>query len=422
MARLVYDRGVPKASYPDRRKWSSPVEVGASASNSGTWIADGTGGWKFTPLANIATWQWTRQAPVLDNEVIYRSAARQNYSSGTFRTSITIGTTSGDVDSSSSTKEVPKTGIRLSLSEAGSLSLTQYVNGTATTLATAVTGKTGANTAYDWRFLRRAGRIQARVWKTADPEPSAWDFDVADDGTVPAGVVGICVYRAGTASSWTFGSISSNSARVESRPHPKIAFTADNRRRRYGKVRSTIVDDAISATQNASLTGDTTTRDATLMTRSITAAANASAALAFPAVALSTVDPMPIEAIELTARGLFLSSDTAATPRLQFVGGSKTWELFHLSGSNATLTDGTTTALLNLALRGNGEATRHRNLSLLLVPRYKQLIALMDDMVIGWIETSGITGNVTPTLKVDSTTTTAKSLSYAQLELALERS
>ncbi len=59
-----------------------------------------------------------------------------------------------------------------------------------TTLASSAPADTG--TAFvGIRALVVGGRIRARVWPWADPEPSTWNLDVTDPAPLPAGVVGV---------------------------------------------------------------------------------------------------------------------------------------------------------------------------------------------------------------------------------------
>jgi hypothetical protein len=306
------------------------------------------------------------------------------------------------------------------INEAGALSLVKDLASVETTLGGPIASKAPtANTSYWVRLSWASGRVRTRVWLASGSEPGTWDIDVADSGDMPLGRPEMSFYRSG-GDGWIVQRAEVQGNTLLTDPGP-LAFWEDNLRVPFGRSgRVMIRDDGYRATPLADLTvtpGGALTNTVGTLERKLTAAGSSSASVAWPALPANLA-----ERIELKLAGTRLGSTTATSARLQLVGAAATYQLAHVDGDlTAKLTNGTLTQTILHEWIGTDQGDHKRNLSLVLLPRFGQLQAWMDDQCIGWLDMgAAVTESLTPTVKVDATTASARSLSYRALGFAAE--
>lgn len=405
--RLLLDRfDLPDGAWWDQDRW----RIEKSSSNYGTVAVQGGRGVLHNPGGG-SLHAYAKTGKFSDGEVLY--SYQRSATTGTNRHQCVL-RSSGGMNTGVTGAETSMNGLALVIDTAGTLSVSKRLAGTSTSLQSVSTKVTG--TGKWWiRFRVMGGTINARAWQDGNAEPGTWDITQADDGTVPVGVLEFIHYSTSGAPTVSLDDIQVLRPTLVPLPAPLRFTNRDGRIVPFGKVTRSRVDDCLDATQPTWLTG-TTTHSATAMTRTLTAAGSSSTSVTLPPVTASEA-----EAIWFRLEGLRASSDTDVTLRIQLVGAT-TYELRQTSAEiTARLVAGATVEALTYQWRSDSEGVRRKNLTLLMLPRRRQIIALDGDQVIGWCELPTIiTEALTPTLTVTATTATGKSLTYGRLRLAVE--
>ena len=408
MPRVILDTFEPDSTWLSNARWKY-LGPGIPV------IALDDGALSFAPQVSQGNHFVGRCSPFLDGDFIVRGFQRST-ATGTSRFRWGL-RSNGRYTSTAGTYESAHQGVFVSLDNTGGFSVIKYVNNTATTIGTLIAGKAPGTTAYDIRLRVTGNNVQARVWPSANAEPGTWDFDLTNVvSDVPAGVPHMAFFRAASAATLAATALEVTSPALVIGEGPLIFYDSSGKRMPYGKVKGEYVDDAMLATPPAWITGTTSHVSATF-TRRLEASGSNSASITLPVIPAGEA-----EAILLKLQASRLNVDTNIVPHLQLVGAS-TYELVHAAGeATAKLVAGALSQATQMQWRGNAEGPRRRNLGLLLLPRLGQLIALLEDQVIGWIELgAAVTGNITPTVKVDATTAAAAAVNWGQLALAVER-
>jgi hypothetical protein len=440
--RQMYEPFDEAAHWPDQRKWRM-VHPGGGYPTSHT-IANGKDSIvpkQSQPVLGLVRMRNTRACEV-------RGAFRRNgtFSGSVARFGVFMGWDGNILDGTIDDR--PLNGLELYIEKTGDATLHAWAAGVPRPAGAyaVLTAKAPSNTlVYDFRLVREdagAGdwRLRCKIWArqadgTPNAEPGAWDFDVADDGYAPT---------TGGIAGWVFYTNTAQASMVPLELYPfevKVpnllpldlpqVFTGEGGMipgiAPYAAVVERLKDEPFWGGATPSWITDASAAlavDAAPKTRKITCPGNATRAITLPVVA-----GVDAEAILLTARGLRLDTDGAADIALRLVGAAASYELRHNVADTYVklIKDTAATDLVEyLPQRWTGgpagEGPRHRDVGLLLLPNLKQMIALTNGLVAGWLNLdTAVAENLTPTLEVRATTATAKILSYAQLELAAER-
>jgi hypothetical protein len=417
MSRWFYDAFTAVQAFLDDQKWSMFYDAPGWA------ISQGSGVMTLQGIANSSIHAYANMPPALDSEVLVPVTRQDALATQRLRINLR----------SDKTLFLPTTGserttncLALLIDNTGAITLNKYVGGTGTTLSGPTTLLTTIGTKYWVRFGTSAGRIHVRVWPDGTTEPGTWNIDVADDGTVPAGVLELVGFRSTvSALPMQIGPVSLTATGLPTKVGPALWRRLDGSRVPYGRVRVKRYDDCLDAATPSWITGTLSLDSAA--TRKMTAAGNTTASLSLPAVDLANV-----KSLSLMLGNLRVSADTAVALAMQFVGSS-TWEMRQQNTATSVaalatpdastlLAAGATTKALMYRFLGNSEGPRHRKPRLQILPEKQQLLAFEADQCVGWLDLAAIpTGAVTPTVTVTATGASARDLNYAYLELELER-
>lgn len=410
MTRQLLDRTLRTAPTPDPRLWRT---FGGGTTD----VREAGGVLDFTPVVSYGRHVLDRLNTVQTDQGILLLVARSG--SGTSRLRIWLshdGTTSG------SATEFATNGLSCSVTNTGDLSIAKVVGGTATSLATAITGKVPAGGGWV-RFERTAGLIRARSWAVNATEPTTWDFSVTDDTGIAAGRAGFSYYRSGTTQTvFTVAKpqIYTPAGGIPAPNRPRL-YTRPGAGSRIGYGRQATVREDNATEANPSWLTGTTTLDAVNGLRTLQAAAGATANLTGPAAAA--------DAHVLTVHNLRLGADVETNVALRFTDGTNTVELRQDAADNQCrlVVNGTSYTIVYRISR-NGEGPRHRTLTLLVAPRVGQAIALTGDWrngsVLGWADVpAGMsrTASITPSVQVASTGSNPASVAWTGLTVETQR-
>lgn len=410
MPRAFYDDSSRDGAWLDQRKWS--LFFGSSPMPT-IEVADGVT--SFFGSSATEYYVFARSGVMADAEMVVRGFRRTDATAAN-RCRLMLHT-DGGLQTPSGVQPVWGVGLNI---EPHQVRLQKYVNATSTTLASPGNIASGT-TAYDIRIQASGGRWKARVWASGGEEPGTWDCDVADSGDVPDGLPGLAFYRASpSVAAFEYESIEVICSALPALRAPLVFRDEFGHLIPYGKVPSPLRDDGIDSTAASWLTdgGGALSHDSATLARDLDVAGSSTVEVTGPVIPADQA-----EAIWLTLEGSRLSHTSAAKPILQLVGSAETYEFSHApADSTAKLIAGSTTLVLPMEWVTNSEGPRHRNVSLLLLPRHAQLMALVGDQVLGHIDLpAAVTEDLTPTIAVTATTASARTLSWAAAELLVER-
>ena len=311
--------------------------------------------------------------------------------------------------------ERPTWGVGVNINNDGKLELFKIVNGTFTSLNN-VTKATG--TGWWWYRYEAIGGFRVKAWQDGTSEPAGWDVQISDDGTVPAGGVQLTSYKnAVGAGDVVYGYFETygGSGVAAVAPSPMIFRTPNGSLVPYGHALRKRADECFDATQPTWLTG-TSSYDAATLRRSITAAASGNTSLTLPTVAVGNHSR-----VDLGLDMARLSAETLTTVALQLVGSS-TYALTSTPAGGLVLSGPGKSVTIQQEWIGAsarltaGEGQRPHNFSIMMLPKYGQLIAMQGDKPIGFLDFgAAITGDHVPTVYLATTDTASKTLSYGRL-------
>ncbi|WP_380161565.1 hypothetical protein [Kineococcus sp. R86509] len=305
----------------------------------------------------------------------------------------------------------------------GGITLVKVVAGAVSAVMANTAVDTAVGNRWSFRFRRAATNYQLRWWAYGTTEPTTWQWDATDDTTVPAGVPALTQwrYRPNKAGAkWRNLKLSGLAGTVRRTDAPKIFRRYDGRRVSSGRSAQTLRLGPLDSTLPSFLSAATApTLDPSTRRWTLTAAANSTVTVAFPAIPAGA-----FELLRLELENAAFSGAGALAYRLGF-SATTAKELFE-DGSAATAFVGngaSTRAIKAKVLKDDNDAQTRRNLRVELLPRIGQFIASEGESGPfggAWLDFSAYTETVTPTLTLTATGGAARSVSFSGLVLTAE--
>lgn len=305
----------------------------------------------------------------------------------------------------------------------GGITLIKVVAGAISAVMANTAVDTSVGNRWSFRFRRGATNYQLRWWPFGTTEPTTWQWDATDDTTVPAGLAAVAQwrYRPNKAGAkWRNLKLAGLSGTVRRFDAPKVFRRYDGRRVSNGRSVQTLRIGPLDSTVPSFLTAATPpTLDTTTRRWTLTAAANSTVTIAFPALPAAAFELMRLEVENLAFSGAganaYRLGFSATTPKELFEDSS--------AATASVGNGGSSRAIKAKVLKDDADAQTRRNLRVELLPRIGQFIAAEGESGPfggAWLDFSAYTETVTPTLTLTATGAAARSLSFSGLVLTVE--